>query len=163
MVFYIIFWILEPVTTDASLCLYTQVFDENREGMVKLEPPSSSRVGDFTHLLSLIPSTSQSSVLSETLPGVEHDSLLMAAQHIRTEEVIQRFLTGEMYGSGINCMKLFQLLTVLIFSRKVRIERRKEGLMLYISCAVINIKQVYNQQVAHIKDRSSSNMFCLFS
>lgn len=105
--------------------------------MVKLEPPSSSRVGDFTHLLSLIPSTSQSSVLSETLPGVEQDSLLMAAQHIRTEEVIQRFLTGEMYWSGKNCMKLFQLLTVLIFSEKVRIEeRRKEGLMLCISCAV---------------------------
>ena len=125
------------VTTHASLCLYTQVFDENREGMVKLEPSSSSRVGDFTHLLSLIPSTSQSSVLSETLSGVEQDSLLMAAQHIRTEEVIQRFLTGENCGSAKNFMKLFQLLPILIFSKKVRIEqRRKEGLMLYISCAV---------------------------
>ncbi|KDR22275.1 hypothetical protein L798_02381 [Zootermopsis nevadensis] len=72
-----------------------KVFEEgNREGMIKLEPPSSSRVGDLTHLLSLIPSTSQASVLSETLSGVEHDSLLMAAQHIRTEEDIQRLLTG---------------------------------------------------------------------
>jgi hypothetical protein len=89
-------------TSDASLHLYTQVFGENREGMVKLEPPSSSRVSDFTHLLSLIPSTSQSSVLSETLSGVEQDNLLMAAQHIRTEEDIQRFLTGEMYGRAKN-------------------------------------------------------------
>jgi hypothetical protein len=64
--------------------------------MIKLEPPSSSRVGDLTHLLSLIPSTSQSSGLSEALSGVEQDSLLMAAQHIRTEEDIQRLLTGEM-------------------------------------------------------------------
>jgi len=105
--------------------------------MVKLEPPSSSRVGDFTHLLSLIPSTSQSSVLSETLSGVEQDSLLMAAQHIRTEEVIQRFLTGEVYGRAKNCTELFQLLSFLIFSEKVRIkQRRKEGLMLFISCAV---------------------------
>jgi hypothetical protein len=75
--------------------------------------------------------------LSETLSGVEQDSLLMAAQQIRTEEVIQRFLTGEMYGSANNCVKLFHLLPVLIFSEKVRIEqRRKEGLMLYIFCAV---------------------------
>jgi hypothetical protein len=68
--------------------------------MIKLEPPSSSRVGDLTHLLSLIPSTSQSSVLSETLSGVEQDSLLMAAQHIRTEEDIQRLLTGEVHGNA---------------------------------------------------------------
>jgi hypothetical protein len=100
VVFYIIFLILELLKALLMhlLHLYAQVFDENREGMVKLEPPSSSRVGDFAHLLSLIPSTSQSSVLSETLSGVEQDSLLMAAQHIRTDEDIQRFLTGEMYG-----------------------------------------------------------------
>jgi hypothetical protein len=75
------------------LCM--QVFEEgNREEMIKLEPPSSSRVGDLAHLLSLIPSTSQSSVLSETLS--DQDSLLMAAQHLRTEEDIQRLLTSEM-------------------------------------------------------------------
>jgi hypothetical protein len=80
-----------------------QVYEEgNREGMIKLEPPSSSRVGDLTHLLGLMPSTSQSSVLSETLSGVEQDSLLMAAQHIRTEEDIQRLLTGQVYYSLAN-------------------------------------------------------------
>jgi hypothetical protein len=74
--------------------------------MIKLEPPSSSGVGDLTHLLSLIPSTSQSSVLSETLSGVEQDSLLMAAQHIRTEEDIQRLLTGEIHGSAKNMYEI---------------------------------------------------------
>jgi hypothetical protein len=78
----------------SALCI--QVFEEgNREEMIKLEPPSSSRVGDLAHLLSLIPSTPQSSVLSETLS--EQDSLLMAAQHLRTEEDIQRLLTSEMH------------------------------------------------------------------
>jgi hypothetical protein len=77
--------------------IFVQVFEGgNREGMIKLEPPASSRIGDLTHLLSLIPSTSQS-VLSETLSGVEQDSLLIAAQHIRTEEDIQRLLTGQVH------------------------------------------------------------------
>ncbi|KAJ9601616.1 hypothetical protein L9F63_000224, partial [Diploptera punctata] len=62
--------------------------EESRTEMIKLEP-SSSRVGDLTHLLSLIPSTSQTSVLSDTLPGVEQESLLMATQHD-----IQRLLSG---------------------------------------------------------------------
>jgi hypothetical protein len=90
--------------------------------MIKLEPPSSSRVGDFTHLLSLIPSTSQSSVLSETLSGVEQDSLLMAAQHIRTEEDIQRLLTGERFGSAKTVYETFSGVTSFDFNRKVGTE-----------------------------------------
>ena len=75
---------------------FLQVYEEeSRVGMIKLEPSSSSRGGDLTHLLSLLPSTSQTSVLSETISGVEPDSLLMATHHIRTEEDIQRLLTGE--------------------------------------------------------------------
>ncbi|PSN38805.1 hypothetical protein C0J52_07901 [Blattella germanica] len=72
-----------------------KVYEEgSREGMIKLEPSSSTRVSDIAHLLGLIPSTSQSSVLSETLSGVDQESLLMATQHLRTDEDIQRLLSG---------------------------------------------------------------------
>jgi hypothetical protein len=96
MVLHILFeslWnILLAVCFFFPLCI--QVYEEGtREEMIKLEPPSSSRVGDLAHLLSLIPSPAQLSVLSETLS--EQESLLMAAQHLRTEEDIQRLLTSE--------------------------------------------------------------------